>query len=366
MIRDIIQRSYFSRPDFVISAKMQTVKIENREIEPGQPCFIIAEIGMNHDGSFGQAKAFIEAAGQAGADAVKFQTHLAEEETLKDAPAPSYFTNEPRYEYFKRTAFNKTQLIKLKQHAESKGMIFLSSPFSVAAVDLLESINISAYKIPSGEVTNIPFLEHIAKTTKPIILSSGMSTLDEIEKALSILREHNNQIILMQCTSKYPCPYEEVGLNLIEEFREKYDLPIGLSDHTLTIYTSIAAVVLGACVVERHFTTSKKLYGPDAKYSLEPDEFKSLVEGIRVIEASLSHPVNKDDVAKFKRMRETFQKSIVSVVDIPKDTPIKPEMIAIKKPGTGLEPEYFRRIIGKVTIRDIAKDSLIEKKDIQW
>jgi len=345
---------------------MQTVKIENKEIGDGQPCFIIAEIGMNHDGSFGQAKAFIEAVGESGADAVKFQTHIAQEETLKTAPAPLYFTAEPRYEYFERTAFGKKQLIKLKQHAESKGLIFISSPFSIAAIDLLESINISAYKIPSGEVTNIPYLEYLARIGKPIIISSGMSTLDEIETALSVLREHNEKIVLMQCTSKYPCPYEEVGLNLIDQFKEKYDLPIGLSDHTLTIYTSIAAVVLGANIIERHFTISKKLYGPDAKYSLEPDEFKLLVQGIRAIETSLSNPMDKNDVAKFKRMRETFQKSIVSVVDIPKDTPIKPEMIAIKKPGTGLEPEYFRRIIGKVTIRDIAKDSLIEKKDIQW
>lgn len=345
---------------------MKTVTITNRKIGDQEPCFIIAEIGMNHDGSFSRAKEFIDAAAQAGADAVKFQTHIAEEETLKTAPAPAYFTDEPRYEYFERTAFNRRQLNDLKQHAESNGLTFISSPFSIAAVDLLESINISVYKIPSGEVTNIPYLEYVSSTDKPIIMSSGMSSLDEIEKALAVLRNRNEQIVLMQCTSKYPCPHDEVGLNLIGEFREKFDLPIGLSDHTLTTYTSIAAVVLGANVIERHFTISKKLYGPDARYSLEPDEFKSLVDGIRIIETALSNPVDKNNIAKFKQMRETFQKSIVSVVDIPKDIAISPEMIAIKKPGTGLEPEYFKKVIGKVAARNIPKDSLIKKEDIKW
>lgn len=345
---------------------MKTVTITNRKIGDQEPCFIIAEIGMNHDGSFGRAKEFIDAAVQAGADAVKFQTHIAEEETLKTAPAPAYFTDEPRYEYFQRTAFDKNQLTNLKQHAESKGLIFLSSPFSIAAVDLLESIDINAYKIPSGEVTNIPYLEHIAITGKPIIISTGMSNIDEIERALAVLRKYNEQIILMQCTSEYPCPYEQVGLNLIGEFREKFDLPVGLSDHSLTIYTSIAAVVLGAVVIERHFTLSKKLYGPDAKYSLEPDEFAALVVGIRAVETSLSKPVDKNDISKFKQMRDTFQKSIVSVVDIHENTPIKPNMIAVKKPGTGLEPEYFNRIIDKVAARNIPKDSLVKKEDIKW
>ena len=345
---------------------MKTVRIENRIIGESQPCFIIAEIGMNHDGSFGQAEAFIRAAGQAGADAVKFQTHIASEETLKDAPAPSYFTDEPRYEYFERTAFSATQLTDLKKYAESEGMIFISSPFSIAAVDMLEDIDISAYKIPSGEVTNIPYLERVADTGKPIIISSGMSSLNEIERALVELRRCNEKIILMQCTSTYPCPYDEVGLNLIGLFKGRFDLPVGLSDHTLTIYTSIAAVVLGASVIEKHFTISKELYGPDAKFSLQPDEFKSMVDGVRIIETALANPVDKNNIEKFQQMRETFQKSIVSITDIPKGAAIKPGMISVKKPGTGLAAEYFKEIMGKVTTRHIPKDSLIKKEDIQW
>lgn len=345
---------------------MKTVRIENRKIGDSQPCLVIAEIGMNHDGSFGQAKAFIRAAGQAGADAVKFQTHIASEETLREAPAPSYFTDEPRFEYFERTAFSVAQLTDLRQYAESKGMIFISSPFSIAAVDMLEEVDISAYKIPSGEVTNIPYLEHVADTGKPIIVSSGMSSLHEIERAVAELRKHNDNIILMQCTSKYPCPYDEVGLNLIELFRERFDLPVGLSDHTLTIYASVAAVVLGASVIERHFSISKELYGPDAKFSLQPDEFRSMVEGIKIIETALANPVDKNDIDKFKQMREAFQKSIVSITDVPKGTAIRPEMISVKKPGTGLEPEYLKEIVGKVTMRHIPKDSLIKKEDIQW
>lgn len=350
----------------ILGVRMKTIKIENKKIGEGQPCFVIAEIGMNHDGSFGQAKALIRSAGQAGADAVKFQTHIASEETLKEAPAPRYFTNEPRFEYFERTAFSVAQLIDLKQHAESSGMIFISSPFSIAAVDMLEKVGINAYKIPSGEVTNIPYLEHVAGTGKPIIISSGMSSLHEIERAVAELRKRNDDIILMQCTSKYPCPYDEVGLNLIQLFKSRFDLQVGLSDHTLTIYTSFAAVVLGASVIERHFTISKEMYGPDAKFSLQPDEFRSMVDGIRIIETALANPVDKNNIDNFIQMRETFQKSIVSITDIPNGTVIRPEMISVKKPGTGLEPEYIKEIVGKITMRHIPKDSLIKKEDIRW
>jgi sialic acid synthase SpsE len=231
---------------------------------------------------------------------------------------------------------------------------------------MLEDLDTSAYKVPSGEVTNIPYLERLAKTDKPVILSSGMSSLSEIERAVSVLRQRDDRIVLMQCTSKYPCPHEEVGLNVLELFRKRFDLPVGLSDHTLTIYTSIAAVVLGASVIERHFTISKELYGPDAEFSLEPDEFRSMVEGIRAVETALNSPVDKDNIEQFKQMRETFQKSIVSTTDIPKGTAIEPGMISVKKPGTGLEPEYFAEIIGKVTTRHIPKDSLLQRGDIKW
>lgn len=345
---------------------MRKIKIHNRIIGEGEPTFIIAEIGMNHDGSLGQAKCLIEAAAEAGADAVKFQVHIPEAETLKDAPTPPYFGEEPRFEYFKRTAFNRSQLLQLKKLAESKGLVFLCSPFSIPAVDLLESINIPAYKIPSGEVVNLPLLEYIAQKGKPIIISSGMSSLAELEEAISLIRKFNQDIVLLQCSSEYPCPYERVGLNLLREFRERFDLPVGVSDHTLTIYTAIAAVTLGACVVEKHFTLSKRMYGPDAKFSLTPDEFRQLVDGIRAVETALLYRVEKNDIERFKEMRRIFQKSIVSAVDIRKGTAIQEEMVSVKKPGDGLPPKYFKEIVGKKALRDIPKDSLIYKEDIEW
>ncbi len=317
---------------------MRKVRIQDRVIGEGQPALIIAEIGMSHDGSVGQARCFIDAAAEAGADAIKFQSHIAEAETLRNAPTPPYFSEEPRFEYFERTAFEKPQLAELKGCAESKGLIFLCSPFSIPAVDLLESINVSAYKIPSGEITNLPFLEYVARKGKPIIMSSGMSSLPELEEAISLIRRFNQDIVLMQCTSEYPCPYEKAGLNLLQEFKQRFDLPVGLSDHTLTVYTAIAAITLGACIIEKHFTLSKRMYGPDAKFSLTTEEFKQMVEGIRAVEMALSHPVDKNDIERFEYMKRTFQKSIVSVSDIPRGSQIREDMITTKKPGDGLHP----------------------------
>ena len=327
---------------------------------------IIAEIGMSHDGSLGQAKAFIDAAAETGVDAVKFQTHIAEAETLKDAPAPPYFTDEPRYEYFKRTAFSIEQHIVLKNHAESKGLEFISSPFSLEAIELLEKVGVLTYKIPSGEVANPPLLERVAKTGKKILLSSGMSSYSELDEAVNVILRYNKNLVVLQCTSKYPCPFEDVGLNLLEEFKERYKLPVGLSDHTPGIYTSLAAVVLGATVIEKHFTLSKKLYGPDAKYSLEPHEFKQLVDGVSAIEVMLENPGDKNDTGKFKEMKNIFQKSIVSLTNIPRGTEIRREMISIKKLGGGLHPRYFEVVIGKKVKRDIKKDSIIFEEDIEW
>ncbi len=345
---------------------MKKIQIQRKVVGEGEPAFIIAEIGMNHNGDFDKAMLMIDAAAGAGADAVKFQAHIAEAETLRNAPAPPYFGEEPRFEYFKRTAFSQPQLLKLKEHSEAKGLVFLCSPFSIQAVDLLESTDIAAYKIPSGEVTNLPYLEYIAGKGKPVILSSGMSNMVELEKAISLIRKFNQDVILLQCTSEYPCPYEEVGLNLIKEFRDRFDVPVGLSDHTLTIYTSIAAVTLGACVIEKHFTLSREMYGPDAKFSLTPEELKQLVEGVRAVETAISHPLDKNDIEKFTEMKVIFQKSITSAVDIAQGATIRAEMVSLRKPGSGLSPEYFNEIIGKKALRHIPKDSIIYREDIEW
>jgi N-acetylneuraminate synthase len=327
---------------------------------------VIAEIGSVHDGSFGNAIKLIQAARESGADAVKFQTHIAEAETLRNAPAPSYFTAEPRFEYFKRTAFTAAQWLKLKQHCSDTGVMFLSSPFSEEAVDLLENIGVEQYKIPSGEVTNIRLIEKIASLRKPVLLSSGMSSWSELDRAVETVRKHHGRLTVLQCTSEYPCPHEQTGLNVMLEMRERYAVPVGLSDHTLTIFASLAAVTLGAAVIEKHFTFSRSMYGSDAANSLEPSEFAEMVRGIRAIEEMLANPVNKDDVARFKTMKETFEKSIVALVDIPAGARLTADMIGIRKPGVGVPAAQWNDVIGKRCARAISADTLIYPADIVW
>lgn len=320
---------------------------------------VIAEVGSVHDGSFGNAKHLIETAAECGADAVKFQTHIAEAETLRDAPMPPYFQGEPRYEYFKRTAFTRERWVELKIRAENKGLVFLSSPFSIEAVELLESIGITQYKLPSGEVTNLPMLQAIAETGKPILLSSGMSSWGELDRAVNLIRKYHGRVTLLQCTTEYPCSYEQIGLNVMLEMKERYDSPVGLSDHTLTPYAALAAVTLGASVIEKHLTFSRRMYGSDAPHSFEPAEFSDMVRGIRAIETMLANPVDKNNIARFKVMKETFEKSLVAMIDIPAGATITREMLGIKKPGTGIPPGKVIKVVGKTAVRVIKANTVI-------
>ncbi len=328
--------------------------------------FIIAEAGSVHDGSLGNAIKLIELAGSCGADAIKFQTHIAEAETIKDAPMPKFFSGEPRYSYFERTGFDKDQWIELYDNCKKNDIEFMSSPFSLEAVGLLEEINMKRYKIPSGEVTNIPLLECVAEKKKPIIISSGMSTWKELDKAINTIEKVNtNNTTVLQCTTEYPCDYKNVGLNVMLEMKDRYSLPVGLSDHTITNYASFAAVTLGAVVIEKHFTFSREMYGSDAKHSLTPKEFEDLTSGLRAIETIKENDVNKDKYAEMiNDMKIVFQKSIVSKVFIKKDTVIKENMISFKKPGTGIEPHNIDKVIGKKTKTDIPENTIITLKQL--
>jgi N-acetylneuraminate synthase len=319
-----------------------------------------------HDGNFESAKELIELAKTVGADVVKFQTHIAEAETLRDAPNPPYFTGEPRFEYFKRTAFTLEQWKALKAHAETQGIEFLSSPFSIEAVDLLEQVGVKRYKIPSGEVTNIPYLERVGRTRKPVLLSSGMSSWAELDEAVAVLRKAGcKDLTVLQCTSEYPCLPENVGLNILGEMRERYKLPVGFSDHTMTNEAAFAAVALGATVIEKHLTSSRNLYGSDAAHSLEPNEFADLVRGIRSLEQMLAHPVDMTSTERFAQMKAIFEKSVVSVRDIAKGTVITAGMVGVKKPGTGIPAKRLREVIGKRARRDIPQDSLLSGEDFE-
>jgi N,N'-diacetyllegionaminate synthase len=326
---------------------------------------IIAEVGSVHDGSFGNATKLIETAAVCGVDAVKFQTHIPEAETLPNAPMPPYFKGEPRFEYFKRTGFSLEQWVALKACCDQNKVMFLSSPFSEEAVGLLEKIGLTQYKIPSGEVTNLPMLELIAKTGKPILLSSGMSSWGELDSAVEVIRKTNANLTLLQCTSEYPCPYENVGLNVMLEMAERYKTSVGLSDHTLSNYASFAAVVLGASVIEKHFTFSRNMYGSDAKHSLEPEELRCLVDGIRAIETMMAVDADKDLIHPFQEMKDIFEKSLVAESDILAGTVLTPALVGIKKPGTGISAARLNEFLGKKLTADVSKGALFSEKDFR-
>ncbi len=323
---------------------------------------IIAEIGSVHDGSFGNAMKAIEAAALCGASVVKFQTHIAEAETLPDAPMPPYFKGEPRLEYFRRTAFTLEQWRELAQHCNQQGVKFLSSPFAIEAVDLLEDVGASVYKIPSGEVSNLPLLEKVRDTGKPVYLSSGMSSWSEVDLAVEVLK--NNDLVVMQCTSAYPCPPEKVGLNVMQDMANRYGKPVGYSDHTLGITACISAVTLGAVAVEKHFTFSKLMYGSDAKHSMEPDEFKVFCGCIREAETILNHPVNKDDLSHYQDMKNIFEKSVISSRPLVSGTVITLNDLSFKKPGDGIRAADYSNVIGKRIVNDIPENHKISWDDI--
>lgn len=331
---------------------------------PHPPVHIIAEVGTVHDGSFGNAQKLIELAASVGADSVKFQAHLAEHETLRDAPSPSYFTGESRFNYYRRTAFTPDQWGHLKQHAEKHGIGFLASPFSVAAVELLESIGMDRYKIPSGEVTTLSLLERVKQTGKPVLLSSGMSNWEELDAAVGVFgRDDAPGLTVMQCTSAYPCPPQRVGLNVMRQMAQRYGTPVGLSDHTLDGYSSFAAVTLGAAVIEKHLTFSRAMYGSDARHALEPAGFTRLVEGIRAIETMLASEIDKDDTSPYEEMKAVFQKSVVARTQIHAGTTITRAMLDVLKPGTGIPAREIDRVVGRKAVRSIDEHTLVSEDD---
>lgn len=321
---------------------------------------IVAEAGMNHDGSLGNAIRLAEIAAERGADAVKFQLHDADAETTRDAPSPPYFQHETRWEYFRRTAFSDEQWTTLKRACDHVEIEFLCSAFSVEAVDRLERLGVRRYKIGSGEVTNLELVRRVAATGKPVLLASGMSSWAELDAAVEAA---GDDVTLLQATSEYPTPPERVGLNVLAELRERYGKPVGISDHSLGNYAAFAAVALGAVVVEKHFTLSNELYGPDAAMALEPHGLEDLVDGIRSIETMLENPVDKDALDDgLWEMKRVFEKSVVSTRAIPAGAQISREMLAAKKPGTGIPARMLPEIVGRRARADIPADTVITEE----
>lgn len=326
--------------------------------------FIIAEIGSVHDGSFGNALKLVDLAKDCGADAVKFQTHIPEAETLRDAPSPPYFKGEPRWDYFRRTGFSPDQWKKLKAHCDEKAIEFMSSPFSLEAADLLLEVGLKRWKVPSGEMTNLPLLRHLAASGLPVILSSGMSSWEELDAAVEAVRSKGTLEYVLQCTSSYPCPYDQVGINVMEEMAGRYGVKTGLSDHTLDIFAPIVAVSRGGLCVEKHLAFHRGMYGSDARNSLEPAEFIRMVEGIRAAETMLASRIDKDDLSPFGDMKDIFQKSVVAVLDIPAGATITAAMVGCKKPGTGIPARDLEKVIGRKARNAITADTLVREGDL--
>ncbi len=335
---------------------------------PKMNVFLIAEIGQAHDGSLGLAHAYIDAAAETGVDAVKFQTHIAEAESSVYEPFRVKFSyaDATRYDYWKRMEFTPEQWAGLKQHCEEKGVAFIASPFSCAAVDLLESIGIQRYKIGSGEISNLLMLKKIAQTGKPIILSSGMSSLTELDETLAFLKPFGNELSLLQCTTAYPTLPAQWGLNVIPVLRERYGLPVGFSDHSGDIFACLAAAVLGASILEFHIVFDKKMFGPDAPSSLTPTQVKMLVQGVRQIQSSLSQPIDKQDNTAFQPLKNIFEKSLAVNKDLPAGHVIAVEDLEAKKPkGYGIPASQFLDVVGKNLTRPLDRYDFLQEEDLQ-
>jgi len=311
---------------------------------------IIAEIAQAHDGSLGILHSYIDALEGTGVDAVKFQTHIANAESSIDEPFRIKFSYEDktRFDYWHRMEFTADQWKGIKEHCEQKGLEFISSPFSIAAVDLLESIGVKRYKIGSGEVTNHLLLKRIALTSKPVILSSGMSTLHELDQAINLFKEHSSEITLLQCVSAYPARPEIWGLNMIQELKERYNVSTGYSDHSGGIYACLAAAALGAEVFEFHVTFHKKIFGPDTSSSVLIDDVKRLTDGIAQIQLALNHPTLKQASDELGVLKNAFEKSLAVNSFLPAGTVIQFEHLEAKKPKScGIDAAGYQSVIGR-------------------
>jgi N,N'-diacetyllegionaminate synthase len=329
------------------------VKIGDKLVGDGEPVFIVAEAGSNHNCKLEQAKRLIDVAASAGADAIKFQTFSADKIVAKVGPKAGYMKKvskqESVYEIFKRIELPREWHSELVEYSRKKGLIFLSSPFDEEAVDLLDKLDVPAFKVASGELTNLPLIKYMARKGKPLIVSTGAATMDEVEEAVSVIKnEGNKKIVLLHCVVNYPAAPEDANLLAMNALKKKFKLPVGYSDHILGIAAPLAATALGAVMIEKHFTLSRRLPGPDHFYALEPNELKMMVDGIRSVEKMRGASTKKPAKAEME-MRKLARRSIFAKVDIPAGAVIKREMLVILRPAIGLEPKHLEGIVGMKT-----------------
>ena len=343
---------------------MRPIEITGRPVGPGHPCFIIAEAGVNHNSDIDQAKKLVDVAAASGADAVKFQTFKAERLASVSAPKAGYQlrttdNSESQFEMLKKLELSAEAHQELWVHCQELGLVFLSSPFDEISADLLEDLGVAAFKIPSGEITNWPYLRHVASKGKPMIMSTGMSTLGEVDDAVRIVHESGCQeLVVLHCVSNYPADPADINLRAMQTMSAAFDIPVGYSDHTTGIEVALAAVSLGATVIEKHFTLDRSLPGPDQEASLEPSELKAMISGIRSIESAMGDG-RKAPVPSEASTAAVARKSLVAAKDIPAGVRLDESLLTVKRPGVGLPPSMMPSVLGRTTSVAIPADTLI-------
>jgi N,N'-diacetyllegionaminate synthase len=340
-----------------------TVDIAGHKVGPGQPCFVIAEAGVNHNGELDKALDLVDAACAAGADAVKFQSFTAKRSITRDAPKAEYQVRagvvESQYEMVLRLELSPEAHRNLMDHCRNRGILFLSTPFDEQSADMLAELGVAAFKVASGELTNLPLIVHLARKKKPLIISTGMASMSEVETAVRAVESTGNEeMILLHCVSNYPANPTDVNLRAMETMKQGLGKPVGYSDHTAGIEVALAAVALGACVIEKHLTLDRNLPGPDHRASLEPTEFARMVEGIRIVETALGSG-RKEPAASEANTAAVARKSLVAAQNIAAGTELTEEMIAIMRPGTGLPPAMRPQLLGRVARTNIPAGTLL-------
>lgn len=343
---------------------MRTVRIGSRPVGPGEPCFVIAEAGVNHNGDPDLAFRLVDAAVSAGADAVKFQTFKADRVASPQAAKAAYQRrrtpeDEAQLEMLRRLELPFPVFESLHAYCSRRGILFLSTPFDEESADFLARLGVPAFKIPSGEITNLPFLRRVAAYGRPLIVSTGMAYLGEVEAALSTLAGAGAQdVVLLHCVSNYPADPADVNLRAMDTLRAAFDVPVGFSDHTPGIDIALAAVARGACVLEKHFTLDRDLPGPDHAASLTPDELTAMIAGIRRVEAALGDGRKRPAPSEVE-MAAAARRSIVAVRPIPRGAVITEEMVGLRRPGTGLAPSLLPQVLGRRARQDIAPGTVL-------
>ncbi len=342
-----------------------TIEVAGRKIGPAYPCFIIAEAGVNHNGDLETALQLVDVAAECGADAVKFQTFNTDDGLTKDAPKADYQLRttgaaDSQYEMVKRLELSEDEFRQLKAHSKDKNILFLSTPFDHGSVSLLDRLGVDVYKVASGEIVNLPLLKDIASRGKPMFVSTGMSNLGEVETAVqSIQSQGNQEFILLHCVSNYPADPADINLSAMQTMASAFGVSVGYSDHTVGIEVPMAAVAMGACVIEKHLTLDNSMAGPDHQASLEPEPFRQMVQGIRTVESAIGHG-RKEPAASEANTAAVARKSLVAACDIPSGTTITEELVAMKRPGNGLPSSFLPHVVGRKSIRDIPTGTLLD------